>query len=110
MKNKQEQQFKEHQKLLDLENKKSEVFDKLVKFRKIQGGYLSDKKNYTDPKYCKLHKEFMTSFKVWEKFRENLEFKYKFTFPVSCKASRSGHPLFSEYFKTEFNLVGGASL
>lgn len=100
MENRQEQKFKEYQKLIDLEKLKSEAFDQLLEFQRNNKDCLEK----LQVQYFRMRDKYSSTFKEWESFKNNLEKKHKFEFPVSCYTSCSNNLLFTEFFKTEFSL------
>lgn len=87
----------EYKKLLDLEKLKSEALDKLLDFQRNNQNYLE---NLT-VQYFRIQGEFLSAFKKWEKFKDHLEKKYNFEFPVECYCSGTDNYLFAEFFKTK---------
>lgn len=93
----------EYKKLLDLEKSKSKALDELLEFQRNNTS--KDLLDYKVPdinqRYLVLRSYFSLTFKKWEKYKDNLEKKYNFKFPVECYCSSTDNYLFAEFFKTK---------
>lgn len=93
----------EYQKLLDLEKLKSKALDELLEFQRNNAQ--KDLLDYKTPdiyqRYLALKSYYCLTFKKWEKFKDDLEKKYDFEFPVECYDSSTDNYLFAEFFKTK---------
>lgn len=88
---------KEYKKLLDLEKLKSEAKDELLLFQRSN----KDQMEKVQVEYSRIRNEFNSAFAKWEKFKDHLEKKYNFEFPVECYCSCTDNYLFAEFFKTK---------
>lgn len=93
----------EYKKLLDLEKLKSKALDELLEFQRNNAK--KELLNYKTPdvyqRYLALQSYCSSTFKKWEKFKDHLEKKYNFEFPVECYCSGTDNYLFAEFFKTK---------
>lgn len=92
-----------YQKLLDLEKLKSKALDELLEFQRnnTQKDLLDYKAPDIYQRYLALKSYYSLTFTKWEKYKDNLEKKYNFEFPVECYCSSTNNYLFAEFFKAK---------
>lgn len=94
---------KEYQKLLDLEKLNCKTLDEFLEFQR--NNTQKDLLNYKAPdiyqRYQALRSYRLLAFTKWENYKNHLEKKYNFEFPVECYCSSTNNYLFAEFFKAK---------
>lgn len=94
----------EYQKLLDLEVEKSKALDNFLEFQRSNSQKdLEDYNGLIYRRYQTLKSNYSLIFKKWEKYKDNLEKKYNFKFPVECYCSNTNNYLFANFFNFKSN-------
>jgi len=93
----------EYQKLLDLEKLNCKTLDEFLKFQRnnAQKDLLDYKVPGIYQRYQALRSYRLLAFTEWEKYKDFLEKKYNFEFPVECYCSSTNNYLFAEFFKAK---------